>query len=65
MCALSVQAFEPWFLAGRGSGAAPWADGLCPFVFGFADLKARLQDWMGDPISCEFADPNSSGHVHQ
>ena len=44
---------------GCGPGVAPH------FVFGFADLKAQLGDAMGDPISCEFPDPNGTGDVHQ
>src|SRR4051794_9125632 len=48
-----------------GAVAAPVADDTCTFAFGFAELKARLQDWMGDPTSCEFPDPNGSGDVHQ
>ena len=35
------------------------------YVFGFADLKAYLGDAMGDPLTCEFADPNGTGDVHQ
>jgi hypothetical protein len=45
--------------------AADPADQTCTFVFGFANLKARLGDWMGDPSTCEFADPNGTGDVHQ
>jgi hypothetical protein len=40
--------------------------GVAPrFTFGFADLKARLGDAMGEPLTCEFADPNGTGDVHQ
>jgi hypothetical protein len=35
------------------------------FTFGFATLKARLGDAMGEPVTCEFADPNGTGDVHQ
>lgn len=42
------------------------APGQTPrFVFGFADLRSRLADWMGEPLTCEFADPNATGDVHQ
>jgi hypothetical protein len=34
-------------------------------VFGFADLKTRLGEAMGDPLTCEFPDPNGTGDVHQ
>jgi hypothetical protein len=35
------------------------------FVFGFADLKAQIGAAMGEPTTCEFADPNGTGDVHQ
>ena len=35
------------------------------FTFGFADLKAHIGGPMGDPVTCEFADPNGTGDVHQ
>lgn len=35
------------------------------FVFGFADLRAQLGDSMGDPTSCEYADPNGTGDTLQ
>jgi hypothetical protein len=42
------------------------AHGVAPrFSLGFADLKARLGDAMGEPLTCEFADPNGTGDVHQ
>jgi len=41
-----------------GSGTSP------RFVYGFADLKARLGSTMGDPIECEHTD-GSSGDVLQ
>jgi len=42
------------------------AAGTTPqFTLGFADLKTRLGDTMGEPLTCEFADPNGSGDMHQ
>lgn len=38
---------------------------LPKFTFGFGILKSQLGDWMGDPASCEFADPGGTGDVHQ
>lgn len=35
------------------------------FVFGFADLKAFIGLRMGDPLTCEFPDPNGTGDIHQ
>jgi hypothetical protein len=35
------------------------------YVSGFAELHARLAAWMGEPVTCEFPDPNNSGDVHQ
>ena len=35
------------------------------FTFGFAALKAQLGDAMGDPITCEFSDPNGTGDIQQ
>jgi hypothetical protein len=35
------------------------------YVFGFATLYSVLADWMGDPVTCEFTDPNGTGDVHQ
>jgi Peptidase family M23 len=46
-------------IKGCGPGVKP------TFSFGFADLKAQLGDAMGDPISCEFADPAGSGDIQQ
>jgi hypothetical protein len=41
------------------AGCAP---GQTPvFSLGFAGLKAHLGDVVGDPTTCEFADPNGSG----
>ena len=42
------------------------AEGQAPrFMFGFADLKAHIGDAMGEPVTCEFSDPNGTGDVHQ
>ncbi|HYW88750.1 MAG TPA: hypothetical protein VFB50_13325, partial [Chloroflexota bacterium] len=42
------------------------APGVSPrFVLGFAELKTRLGDTMGEPLTCEFADPSGSGDMHQ
>ena len=35
------------------------------YVFGFAHLKALLGATMGDPVSCEYADPNGTGDTLQ
>jgi hypothetical protein len=35
------------------------------FAFGFAELKDQIGDDMGDPLTCEFADPSGSGDIHQ
>ena len=35
------------------------------FEAGFADLKARIGDAMGDPLTCEYPDPNGTGDIHQ
>src|SRR5258708_5403023 len=42
---------------GRGQSAE--------FQFGFADLKSRIGEAMGAPVSCEFPDPRGTGDVHQ
>lgn len=42
-----------------GPGQAP------RYVFGFADLKEQLGEAMGEPLTCEFPDPNGTGDVHQ
>jgi hypothetical protein len=52
------------------SAAAQTAQGCQPgeaphFTFGFADLKTQIGDPMGDPVTCEFPDPNGTGDVHQ
>jgi hypothetical protein len=42
------------------------ARGVAPgFVAGFAQLKSRLGDLMGNPLTCEYPDPNGTGDVHQ
>ena len=44
----------------------PLSAGQTPqFVLGFADMKAMLGDAMGQPVTCEFPDPNGTGDVHQ
>jgi hypothetical protein len=35
------------------------------YVFGFAHLKSLLDATMGDPVSCEYADPNGTGDTLQ
>jgi hypothetical protein len=35
------------------------------YIFGFASLHDALGDQMGQPVTCEFADPNGTGDVHQ
>jgi hypothetical protein len=35
------------------------------FTFGFADLKGQIGDAMGDPVTCEFADPKGTGDIQQ
>jgi hypothetical protein len=44
---------------GCGAGQTP------TFALGFAGLRAHLGDTVGDPTTCEFADPNGSGDVLQ
>lgn len=41
------------------------ADQTPVYSFGFADLKAFVGDAMGDPVTCEYADPDGSGDVYQ
>lgn len=56
----------PTPLSGTTQSATRCAFGTSPrFVFGFADLKTRLGDAMGTPLTCEFPDPNGTGDVHQ
>jgi hypothetical protein len=47
--------------------AAPHCEpGQTPqFIFGFASLKVQLREAMGDPVSCEYADPNGTGDTLQ
>ncbi len=52
------------------SVAAQTAQGCQPgqtpqFTFGFAELKAQIGDAMGDPVTCEFPDPNGTGDIQQ
>jgi hypothetical protein len=35
------------------------------YAAGFADLKAHIGDAMGDPLTCEYPDPNGTGDIHQ
>jgi len=35
------------------------------YEFGFAALQRLLGAEMGQPLTCEFADPNGTGDVHQ
>lgn len=61
------------FLFAFGSTAATNAQTAlhCPpgqqprFVFGFAVLKQALGPTMGDPVTCEYPDPNGTGDVLQ
>jgi hypothetical protein len=42
------------------------ADDQTPiYASGFADLKSFVGEPMGDPLTCEFADPSGSGDVRQ
>ena len=45
--------------------ASAAAQPVCGFVFGFAALKGLLGATMGDPATCEYADPNGSGDTLQ
>src|ERR687886_1012176 len=52
------------------TAAAQAAQGCQPgqapqFTFGFAELKAHIGEAMGEPVTCEFSDPNGTGDVHQ
>ena len=52
--------------AGPPSAQAGCSPGVAPgYRFGFAELHAQLGDTMGEPISCEYADPQGSGDVLQ
>jgi hypothetical protein len=35
------------------------------YSFGFAALKDQVGDAMGDPVTCEFSDPNGTGDIEQ
>ncbi|MBV8718810.1 MAG: hypothetical protein JO318_03645 [Chloroflexi bacterium] len=53
----------PVALAQTAEGCQP---GEAPhFTFGFAMLKDQVGEDMGDPVTCEFSDPNGTGDVHQ
>jgi hypothetical protein len=56
---LPSQALAAQTAAGCQPGEAP------RFTFGFADLKTQLGSTMGDPLTCEFSDPDGTGDVHQ
>jgi hypothetical protein len=60
---LSTTPLQPAASAPAGTHCA--AAAAPRFVFGFAELKARLRDAMGEPLTCEFADRNGSGDMHQ
>ena len=51
--------------------AAAQGNTFCPagqsphYNAGFADLKAHIGDAMGDPLTCEYPDPNGTGDIHQ
>lgn len=56
---------------GEGSIVAAQAAPFCApgqaleFVFGFEALKQQVGEAMGEPVTCEFPDPNGTGDVHQ
>jgi hypothetical protein len=53
-------------LAAAAQSAPHCNPGQAPsFVFGFAELRAEVGAAMGDPISCEYADPNGTGDTLQ
>lgn len=60
-----------WLLPGAfprpALAAAPGCqDGQVPsFVLGFATLRQHVGPAMGEPVTCEFADPSGTGDVHQ
>jgi hypothetical protein len=61
---LAVTVASPAVAHAQAAGSCP--SGERPqFVFGFADLRVRLGDAMGDPATCAFPDPNGTGDVHQ
>src|SRR4051794_31381099 len=62
--AATAAAMLSWSLAPAQAqaGQTVCAPGEAPrYVFGFADLKAQIGDAMGDPVTCEFPDPNGTG----
>jgi hypothetical protein len=61
MSALALPATVTEAQSARGCavGQAP------SYVFGFADLHAWLGDSMGEPTTCEYADPNGTGDTEQ
>ncbi|HEY3062731.1 MAG TPA: hypothetical protein VGL99_27485 [Chloroflexota bacterium] len=63
LIAASVLLPAPTTLA---QGTTSCTAGQAPrFMFGFADLKAHIGEAMGEPVTCEFSDPNGTGDVHQ
>jgi hypothetical protein len=58
------QAAQPIVVSNQGgTRCAPGVSAR--FVLGFAELKTRFGETMGEPLTCEFADPNGSGDMHQ
>jgi hypothetical protein len=52
--------------AGAELGSPGCSPGAVPaYRFGFAELHVQLGDTMGEPVSCEYADPKASGDVLQ
>lgn len=49
--------------ASTDTGCAPGQ--TARYVFGFAELNRFIGRAMGDPSTCEFADPGGTGDVHQ
>jgi mannan endo-1,4-beta-mannosidase len=68
VCTLSVAGA---LLVAPSQGAAQDAATYCGpdeapvFSLGFAELKGYAGDPMGDPVTCEYGDPNGSGDVYQ
>jgi hypothetical protein len=53
-------------VAGSAQSAPRCGPGESPtYVFGFASLHDQLDAGMGQPVSCEYADPNGSGDTLQ
>lgn len=71
LCRADISIILGVFLLALAPSAGAQSATLCPpgqvphYVFGFAALKAQLGAIMGDPLSCEFPDPNGTGDVHQ